>query len=738
MRIIGIRLYGGSDSVIKNLKPGWYPFGDYQEPTLENNWQWMTETQRQKEKYCNRLYKSVSSDDLFSPGFEITVNSIVGKNGAGKTTLLELLFRIINNFSYYLIDKSWVLSDSFRNPQLGHELHESLGYQAKLYFETDGNVGEVKIYRGRASYSYHGKKDETIELPTKKPISSTKLQSFLQSFFYTICSNYSIYSLVIDNETYGALRTADRIVDNKWISGILHKNDGYLAPIVMVPFREEDTINVKTETILATQRLSTLGMLFLSQGKTFMDEYEPAELKYRFKLESPEIYKNRLNKLIEKKLQSKGDVIKEQFRIAWMDWLMATNGFNEKPEIVKEAILSYLLYKTVKICLTYREFGVMIGLQKIEEEIQELDCQNKDKEMMVVELPLDFAKHIVSKIMTEEEPSHVTLKIHQVIEFIRRGFYCADDPKNIIEVDDLLGVYDVGNLKAFLEKNLQYDFENQISDKKRNRYEFFDEVFLIMPPAIFEWELSFRKKGEKDNLVTLDKMSSGEKQILQSFSYMLYHIKNLQSVKEGAFHISYHHVSLIFDEAELYYHPEFQRDFIANIIKMLAWCHIDQRRIRSVNIMVVTHSPFVLSDVMVENTLNMEQGKVQKKVRQTFGANIHELLYDQFIVDSIGAVVRGAVNSIGKLYKDYQKSEKKADVRKNLVENYDYYQFLASSVSEPFLKNNLTMMLEEIMAPKTRLEKMEAEFKELSRKQEVLRLAIEKEKENKNEENRIS
>ena len=35
MRIIGIRLYGGSDSVIKNLKPGWYPFGDYQEPTLD-------------------------------------------------------------------------------------------------------------------------------------------------------------------------------------------------------------------------------------------------------------------------------------------------------------------------------------------------------------------------------------------------------------------------------------------------------------------------------------------------------------------------------------------------------------------------------------------------------------------------------------------------------------------------------------------------------------------------------
>jgi predicted ATP-dependent endonuclease of OLD family len=100
-------------------------------------------------------------------------------------------------------------------------------------------------------------------------------------------------------------------------------------------------------------------------------------------------------------------------------------------------------------------------------------------------------------------------------------------------------------------------------------------------------------------------------------------------VKDTNLQIPYHHVSLIFDEAELYYHPEFQRDFIAKIIQFLAWCHIDARRIRSVNITVVTHSPFVLSDVMNAHTLNMSQGVVSRKEQQTFGANIHELLYGQ-------------------------------------------------------------------------------------------------------------
>jgi AAA15 family ATPase/GTPase len=103
MRIIGIKLKDGEDSVIKNLKPGmWYPFGEYVEPTAENDWQWEKNTS--DEKRLNQLYKE-SSDTQLSDTFTISVCSIVGKNGAGKSTLLDLMFRIINNLAYSLLEK---------------------------------------------------------------------------------------------------------------------------------------------------------------------------------------------------------------------------------------------------------------------------------------------------------------------------------------------------------------------------------------------------------------------------------------------------------------------------------------------------------------------------------------------------------------------------------------------------------------------------------------------------------
>ena len=46
--------------------------------------------------FCNGL-----PNDFF--GKNISINAIVGMNGYGKSSLLELIFRMINNFSLYLV-----------------------------------------------------------------------------------------------------------------------------------------------------------------------------------------------------------------------------------------------------------------------------------------------------------------------------------------------------------------------------------------------------------------------------------------------------------------------------------------------------------------------------------------------------------------------------------------------------------------------------------------------------------
>lgn len=57
-------------------------------------------------------------------------------------------------------------------------------------------------------------------------------------------------------------------IDGKWVRGLLHKNDGYLTPLVVVPYRDDwGNINISNEKDLAEQRLATLSLLFWSQGK---------------------------------------------------------------------------------------------------------------------------------------------------------------------------------------------------------------------------------------------------------------------------------------------------------------------------------------------------------------------------------------------------------------------------------------------------------------------------------------
>jgi hypothetical protein len=71
-----------------------------------------------------------------------------------------------------------------------------------------------------------------------------------------------------------------------------------------------------------------------------------------------------------------------------------------------------------------------------------------------------------------------------------------------------------------------------------------------------------------------------------------------------------------------------------------------------VNITFITHSPFILSDIPSKNALHIEDGKPDSFIgtsgyNETFGANIHELLDNDFFLKNgfMGEFAKSKINN---------------------------------------------------------------------------------------------
>lgn len=132
--------------------------------------------------------------------------------------------------------------------------------------------------------------------------------------------------------------------------------------------------------------------------------------------------------------------------------------------------------------------------------------------------------------------------------------------------------------------------------------------------------------------IPLSSLSSGEKQKLTSFSAIIYHLRNLENHSSES--KGYENVNIMLEEIELYFHPECQRGIIKSLISMIEGCHF--RNIKNINLLFVTHSPFVLSDIPKRNVLFLKDGKPDMSMQEnTFGANIHSMLKNGFFLPNL-------------------------------------------------------------------------------------------------------
>lgn len=593
MRIIGLYLHEMHHAIIKTLQPGWYPFGHYQKPD-GNGWISIKEDSELK----NQIYTQHRLP-------QINVSAIVGMNGSGKSSLLDVTYRILNNLAYKLISE--------RDTPIKPDLTYAYGVVADLYCEVDGRLIRVSCNNESLFFEREEKKGKLNHIL----LSDSSFNSILGSFFYTIGVNYSIYAF--NKWDYEA--DDDEFIDGEWLQGVFHKNDGYLAPLTLVPFREEGCIDIQKENYLAKQRIVALSVLARANNRQFPSGYYPDSILFKLN----KSYKERKQESFVKQhsdfdAEMLTSVIRS-FEFAW-DRVLSDIPMRELKEGSDEYNMAvfYLAYKTLKICFTYNDYNELLDVKQLHQV-----CANNNTGVFIEYenkwLPT-IANKVVNKIMNNLG-DHITLKIAQCLDFMK---YESMDKEITVKVDEFVEFY---------------------------RPETYDDVVKKLYPPFYEMDILFTKVGYRKknswntskSSMKLSQMSSGEKQLLYAMSYILYHLKNIQSVNEDKYRIPYHHVNIIMDEVELYFHPDYQRKLISMLISCLSWSHIDRRKIRSINLIVATHSPFVLSDIMTENSLYLKDGKPVKVKKQTFGGNYYNMLKGSFFFrdSAIGEVSSNSI-----------------------------------------------------------------------------------------------
>lgn len=602
--------------------------------------------------------------------------AIVGKNGTGKSTIVDMLIRILNNLSAAIIGEE----ETFNAAERLHFISDVYAELAVLIdnkiiiISCCGRLVELKYYEGTSKAFKHTETKKILDWNGEEVIKNNPDEyETLKDLFYTIVCSYSMYAY--NYKDY--FREADKDGDI-WLTGVFHKNDGYQTPIVIHPMRNDGMIDVPKENKLAKDRL--LSMLFYKDEEEkfpfryINDELEIMAVSLPSLLGYTKFSKENIRRTlgINEESMSNED-FEEYYRIilnSWKDWIsplisrgVATGEYDYTLEH------DYIVYKTLKIISTYKKYNEVGGKLFGKENNEEIE---------------DLLKENI-KMMCEDR-SHVTLKLRRCLFKLKFSLYTEEG----------YGVY-----------NLDDAFKTAKDICNDSRYtKWHIRLIDLLPPPTTDIHFQIVKKDkiksdrtyEDKDIIPFEGLSSGERQIAYTVSNLMYHLINIDSVSSKYLSdkkesqdkslLKYKYVNIMLDEVEQYFHPDLQRRFLYYV--KTAIDNILFESIKGINAMVVTHSPFVISDLPRKNILFL--GK-EKEPGETYCANIHDMLNQSFFMDySIGEIARKELQHIIKLYEQRNDIE----IKKDLKENKEKYDYLSKTIADEYLKKTIGRILEEL------------------------------------------
>ena len=647
-------------------------------------------------------FERMAQPDFFARS--ISVNAIVGKNGSGKSTLLEIVFRLINNLGYVLL----------YHIQRSGAVNETL-----TWMEGDTILFNAVVGKDGLAVKYSSQSEKlTLE----------DFEQLTQNLFYTIVVNYSVQAYASQDYLGEKIQQKKqkagvaKCPEEAWINRLFHKNDGYMCPIVLNPYRDKGKLDMNIEMRLTQQRTEAMLIFYKRKGIDFIDGYRLNTIDYTF---HPEVvndyfddesllalYLSRFSQKAQP--QDKGDVGGKNERImSLFKEVLSTNKTLFPKEILKVFSIDldklkgndilvaalYLVCKVINIGMTYPTYDTYKSeiLSENEEEFDFTQVLDVNSNQLLIAPMRKLAKKV------KRQKGHISLKVGRVVLFLR-----AKQKRNI----------DIG--ENFTLEDYEKAFWKGMPTNS------VDRISKILPPSIFFYEIMLEKTIDgvsNGEIVPMRQMSSGERQFVFTTSTIAYHLQNLRSVREPS--PRYRNIHLILDEVEICFHPEYQRTFVSKLLQLLTrlqlntdWyegCHI--------SIWIVTHSPFILSDIPQRCILYLKDGHQESgsSFVNPFGANINDILKQSFFLEHgfMGEFVRcSAISLCHYLGAKVDAFRDIPSMYKNITWTAEKASAFIEEVGEPILRGQLMRVFKEseVVSGQSKIKMLEKEIENLKKR----------------------
>lgn len=617
-----------------------------------------------------------SSPDKFFKDNITSVTAIVGKNGSGKTNLTEFInYNLAHarngGLSTYISSKGITILDYFifvqKNIKIKNEdfLIEK-GYNVLYYKDAplDVDRGELSWHSlEKNKYIYYNPTFDLRAIPVDDNLVNISTTMLVYNDIY---KNNKLYSYAIDDKSSVNQLNAFENMEKSRICDFVLNFKNAESYISFLP----EKISVKMDT--------EENNFFLKKRYFYGEELNKGK-----------------NEIINR-LQNELDTLKSyiiddyDFKKYFVRKRQNTNTsyynlpINEKKDIFYKLffinIFQCFLSNDIVIPSNYFRGFIYNDLQDI--DIDDFDLHNQILKLkgLILELIEKSDWYEFDIRLSESESGYVVNKQEQIYKFL-----------GSIEIS-------IKENKVLLNETIS------LMDK------------ILMNKRIFSYE-------------TLGEFSSGQKHLLTLYSRFFWAKKKIIESEIGHYGIVGESIIIFIDEGEVALHPEWQRVFFNKVSRFLSELFHEKK----IQLILTTHSPFVLSDIPKDNVIFLDRDEDANSIistiemKNTFGANIHDLLANNFFLQNglIGDFAKNKISITLNWLKikanELNKSKKNINANFNIdpnieilafnstEEEFSYHKQIIDLIGEPLVKNKLRNMFIEYVDNDTDFLKSELE-----------------------------